>query len=53
LLFKRLQIHTVPALKFVHDASVAKGFEIDRLIAEAVAPGGAKRKLPPEPGEAG
>lgn len=38
LLFKRLQIHTVPALKFVHDASVEKGFEIDKLIADAVAP---------------
>ncbi|MCK6428263.1 MAG: 30S ribosome-binding factor RbfA [Burkholderiaceae bacterium] len=51
LLFKRLQIHTVPALKFVHDASVEKGFEIDRLIAEAVAPGAPKPKLPPEPGD--
>lgn len=51
LLFKRLQIHTVPALKFVHDASVEKGFEIDRLIAEAVAPGATKPRLPPEPGD--
>lgn len=36
LLFKRLRIHTVPRLHFVHDASVEKGFEIDRLIAQAV-----------------
>lgn len=36
LLFKRLQIHTVPRLHFVHDPSVEKGFEIDRLIAKAV-----------------
>lgn len=51
LLFKRLPIHTVPALKFVHDASVEKGFEIDRLIAEAVAPGATKPGLPAEPGD--
>jgi ribosome-binding factor A len=50
LLFKRLQIHTVPALKFVHDASVEKGFEIDKLIANAVAPASPKRKLRPDPG---
>jgi len=37
LLFKRLHIHTVPRLQFVHDASVERGFAIDRLIAEAVA----------------
>jgi ribosome-binding factor A len=53
LLFKRLQIHTVPALKFVHDASVEKGFEIDRLIADAVAPASPKPKLRPEPDEGG
>lgn len=35
-LFKRLQIHTVPRLHFVHDTSVEKGFEIDRLIERAV-----------------
>ncbi len=51
LLFKRLQIHTVPALKFVHDASVEKGFEIDKLIAEAVAPGAGGRKPRTGPGE--
>jgi ribosome-binding factor A len=37
LLFKRLRIHTVPRLHFVHDTSVEHGFEIDRLIDEAAA----------------
>ena len=37
VLFKRLSIHTVPRLVFVHDTSVEKGFAIDRLIAAAVA----------------
>jgi ribosome-binding factor A len=36
LLFKRLSIHTVPRLHFVHDTSVEKGFELDRLIERAV-----------------
>lgn len=36
LLFKRLSIHTIPRLHFVHDTSVERGFAIDRLIAEAV-----------------
>jgi ribosome-binding factor A len=36
LLFKRLHIHTVPRLHFVHDTSVERGFEIDRLIDRAV-----------------
>ena len=35
LLFKRLSIHTIPKLTFVHDATVEHGIEIDRLIAEA------------------
>ncbi len=35
LLFKRLSIHTIPKLTFVHDTSVEHGIEIDRLIAEA------------------
>jgi ribosome-binding factor A len=35
LLFKRLSIHTIPKLTFVHDASVEHGIEIDKLIAEA------------------
>jgi ribosome-binding factor A len=36
LLFKRLAIHTVPRLHFLHDTSVEKGFELDRLIERAV-----------------
>jgi ribosome-binding factor A len=36
LLFKRLRIHTVPRLHFVHDTSIERGFEIDRLIDRAV-----------------
>jgi ribosome-binding factor A len=36
LLFRRLRIHTVPRLRFVQDTSVERGFEIDRLIDEAV-----------------
>jgi len=35
LLFKRLSIHTIPRLTFVHDESVERGIEIDRLILEA------------------
>ena len=35
-LFKLLSIHTVPTLHFEHDTSVAKGFEMDRLIDEAI-----------------
>lgn len=35
LLFKRMSIHTIPRLTFVHDASVEHGIEIDRLIDEA------------------
>lgn len=41
LLFKRLSIHTVPRLTFVHDASVERGFELDRLIDAANATPGA------------
>lgn len=36
LLFKRLSIHTIPRLHFVHDTSVERGFAIDRLIATAL-----------------
>jgi len=36
LLFKRLRIHTVPRLHFIQDTSVERGFELDRLIDEAV-----------------
>ena len=32
LLFKRLQIHTVPMLHFVHDMSVKTGAEMSQLI---------------------
>ena len=35
LLFKRLSIHTIPRIAFVHDESVERGIEIDRLINEA------------------
>ncbi len=35
LLFKRLHIHTVPTLHFVHDTSVARGVDLSRLIDEA------------------
>ncbi len=34
-LFKRLHIHTVPTLHFVHDNSVARGADMSRLIDEA------------------
>ena len=36
LLFKRLHIHTVPRLTFVHDVSLERGFEIDDLIRQAL-----------------
>jgi len=36
LLFKRLSIHTIPRLHFVHDTSVEHGFQIDQLIRRAV-----------------
>jgi ribosome-binding factor A len=36
LLFRRLQIRNVPRLHFIHDTSVERGFEIDRLIDQAV-----------------
>ena len=35
LLYKRMSTHTVPALKFVHDTSVEKGFALDQLITRA------------------
>lgn len=35
MLFRKMSIHTIPKLTFVHDASVEHGIEIDRLIAEA------------------
>jgi ribosome-binding factor A len=36
LLFKRLAIHTVPRLSFVHDQSLERGFAIDGLIRQAL-----------------
>lgn len=33
---KKLRIHTVPTLHFVHDTSVERGFEMDRVINEAM-----------------
>jgi ribosome-binding factor A len=36
LLFKRLRIHTVPRLAFVHDRSLERGFAIDGLIQRAL-----------------
>jgi ribosome-binding factor A len=36
LLFKRLSIHTIPRLHFVHDTSVERGFALDQLIRQAV-----------------
>ncbi|PLZ04506.1 30S ribosome-binding factor RbfA [Burkholderia sp. WAC0059] len=35
LLFKRLHIHTVPALHFHYDKTIEKGIEMSRLIDEA------------------
>lgn len=35
-IFKKLCIHTVPTLHFVHDTSVERGFEMDRVINEAM-----------------
>jgi ribosome-binding factor A len=37
LLFRRLRIHTVPRLQFVHDASVERAFELTALIERAAA----------------
>ncbi|MEI7530896.1 MAG: 30S ribosome-binding factor RbfA [Betaproteobacteria bacterium] len=36
LLFKRLHIHTVPTLHFIHDESVEKGLHMSLLIDEAL-----------------
>jgi ribosome-binding factor A len=36
LLFKRLHIHTVPTLHFIHDGSVERGIEMSRLIDQAL-----------------
>lgn len=34
---RRMRIHNIPELTFVHDASVAEGVRLSRLIDEAVA----------------
>lgn len=36
LIFRKMTIHTVPTLHFVHDASVGHGFAMDRVIKEAM-----------------
>jgi len=36
LLFKRLSIHTIPRLAFVHDRSLEQGFAMDGLIRQAL-----------------
>jgi len=51
LLFKRLAIHTVPRLHFVHDTSVEDGFELDRLIERAVGDRPAETGKPEHPNE--
>lgn len=35
-IFRKLRIHTVPTLHFVHDTSVQRGFEMDRVIDTAM-----------------
>lgn len=36
LLYKRLHIHTVPTLHFIHDVSVVRGIEMSSLIDQAL-----------------
>lgn len=36
-IYKKLRIHTVPTLHFVHDQSVERGFAMDAVINEAMA----------------
>jgi ribosome-binding factor A len=38
-LARRIKLHSIPQLHFVYDASVERGFELSRLIDEAVADG--------------
>lgn len=35
-IFKKLRIHTVPTLHFVHDTSVERGFAMDQVIDRAM-----------------
>jgi ribosome-binding factor A len=51
LLFKRLRIHTVPRLHFVHDTSIEKGFELDRLIERAVGDDSTRTVEPEHPND--
>jgi ribosome-binding factor A len=37
LLFKRLHIHTVPTLHFIHDQSIENGLAMSQLIDQAIA----------------
>ncbi|MBX6316812.1 30S ribosome-binding factor RbfA [Pigmentiphaga sp.] len=39
LLFKRLHIHTVPTLRFVHDRQMSRGIAMSQLITQANTPG--------------
>ena len=48
LLYKMLHIHTVPRLRFVHDAQIARGIEMSALIDHANRPGPAADE-PDEP----
>jgi len=34
---RRIKLHSIPQLHFVYDASVERGFELSRLIDEAIA----------------
>ena len=36
-LARRIKLHSIPQLHFIYDASVERGFELSRLIDEAVA----------------
>lgn len=40
-LFRRIRVHTIPELRFVHDVSVERGMDLSRLIDEANATQGA------------
>ena len=40
---RRIKLHTIPQLHFVYDASVERGFQLSRLIDEAVADSKAPR----------
>ncbi|MEQ4617392.1 MAG: 30S ribosome-binding factor RbfA [Corticimicrobacter sp.] len=51
LLYKRLHIHTVPTLRFVHDAQLAHAIEMSQLIDQANR-SGAQSGVPDEPDDA-